>query len=116
QVFRKGGYQEANFSASGVTEKTTFYVGGSFSDQDGILIGNNFNRYSARVNLDHKASDLISIGANFSLARSENKRVANDNAFATPLQIVALTPIQPAYDPETGELNTNTIYYNSLIE
>ncbi|TXK45760.1 TonB-dependent receptor [Pontibacter qinzhouensis] len=116
QVFRKGGYQEANFSASGGTDKTTFYVGGSFSDQDGILIGNNFNRYSARVNLDHKANSLLSVGANFSLARSENRRVANDNAFASPLQIVALTPVQPVLDPETGELNTNTIYYNGLIE
>ncbi|MFT2008170.1 TonB-dependent receptor [Pontibacter sp. 13R65] len=116
QVFRKGGYQEASLSASGGTDKTTFYIGGSYSDQDGILIGNNFKRYSGRINLDHKASDLITVGANFNLARSENRRVANDNAFASPLQIVALTPIQPINDPETGELNTNTIYYNSLIE
>lgn len=116
QVFRTGTFQEANVSASGGNEKTTFYVGGSFSDQEGILINNAFQRISGRINLDHKASDRITVGANFSLARSENNRVSNDNAFSTPLQIVALAPIQPVIDPETGELNTNTIYYNGLIE
>ncbi|MCX2739895.1 SusC/RagA family TonB-linked outer membrane protein [Pontibacter anaerobius] len=116
EVFRNGSYQEVNVSASGGNEKTTFYVGGSYNDQEGILIGNAFERISGRINLDHKASDKITVGANFSLARSENNRVANDNAFATPLQIVALAPIQPILDPETGELNPNTIYYNGLIE
>jgi TonB-linked SusC/RagA family outer membrane protein len=116
QVFRKGSYREASLSASGGNEKTTFYVGGSYNQQEGILIGNAFERASGRINLDHKASDKITFGANFSLARSLNNRVANDNAFATPLQIVALPPIEPILDPETGELNTNTSYYNGLIE
>ena len=43
------------------------------------------------------------------------ERVENDNAYATPLQLVAQSPLTPVYDPETGELNTNTIYYNGLI-
>ncbi|MFD2514876.1 SusC/RagA family TonB-linked outer membrane protein [Pontibacter locisalis] len=116
QVFRSGSYREASASANGGNEKTTFYIGGSYSDQEGILIGNAFERISGRINLEHKASDKITVGANFSLARTENNRVANDNAFATPLQIVALAPIQPIIDPETGELNANTIYYNGLIE
>ncbi|MHA6248839.1 SusC/RagA family TonB-linked outer membrane protein [Pontibacter sp. CAU 1760] len=116
EVFRTGKYQEANVSASGGNDKTTFYVGGSFSDQEGILIKNAFKRYSGRVNIDHRATDKLTFGANFNLARTENRRVANDNAFATPLQIVALAPIQPVIDPATGRLNANTIYYNGLIE
>ncbi|WP_439881785.1 SusC/RagA family TonB-linked outer membrane protein [Pontibacter sp. MBLB2868] len=116
QVFSNGSYREANASASGGTDKTTFYVGGSYNDQEGILINNAFQRFSGRLSIDHKATDKVTVGANFSLARSENNRVANDNAFATPLQIVALAPIQPIIDPATGELNTNTIYYNGLIE
>ena len=53
--------------------------------------------------LDHTASDRFSFGANFNLVRTELGRVANDNAFATPLQLVALPPVQPKIDPATGE-------------
>ncbi|WP_207435841.1 SusC/RagA family TonB-linked outer membrane protein [Sabulibacter ruber] len=116
EVFRTGAYQQYDLTASGGTDKTRFYVGGSYTDQDGILKGNSFERMSARLNIDHNATDKLKLGANFSLARTVNNRVADDNAFATPLQIVALPPIQPIIDPETGEYNTNTAYYNGLIE
>ncbi|WP_210463949.1 SusC/RagA family TonB-linked outer membrane protein [Rufibacter roseolus] len=116
QVFRTAGYNQFDLTASGGTEKTRFYVGGSYTDQEGILLGNNFKRASARINIDHNATDKLTIGVNFSLARTVNDRVADDNAFATPLQIVALPPVQPIIDPETGEYNTNTAYYNGLIE
>ncbi len=36
--------------------------------------------------------------------RTEMDRVENDNSFATPLQLVAQSPLTPVYDPETGEL------------
>ena len=42
------------------------------------------------------------MGMNLSFSRSINGRVSNDNAFSTPLQIVALSPITPAIDPRTG--------------
>ncbi|RNI31025.1 SusC/RagA family TonB-linked outer membrane protein [Rufibacter latericius] len=116
QVFRTAGYQQYDLTASGGNEKTRFYVGGSFTDQEGILKGNNFERASGRINIDHTASDKLQLGVNFNLARSVNDRVADDNAFSTPLQIVALPPVQPIIDPETGEYNTNTTYYNGLIE
>lgn len=50
------------------------------------------------------------------LSRTQNGRVSNDNAFATPLQLVALPPVQPQFDPETGRLFTGTVYYNGLIQ
>lgn len=116
KAFQTGSVTEADIAASGGNEKTKFYFGGSYYDQEGILIGNAFNRLSGRLNLDHQASEKLSFSASFSLARSQNDRVANDNAFATPLQLVAMPAVQPVNDPETGELNTNTLYYNGLIE
>ncbi len=104
-------------SASGGSDKTSFYISGSYSDQDGILIGNNFQRTSGRINLDHQATDKLKFGMNLSLARTINDRVADDNAFATPLQLVALAPITPVRDLN-GQLydRPTTTYYNGLIE
>ena len=103
-------------SATGGNEKTRFFTSGSFSNQEGIYIKNAFKRISGRLNLDHSATDKLSLGLNLNLSRSINDRVANDNAFSTPGQMVALPPIQPVIDPTTNRLSTSGPYYNGLIE
>lgn len=127
-VFRQGTMNQFDLSTSGGNEKTKFFASASYSDQEGILIGNRFKRLSGRVNLDHQATEKLTIGVNFSLTRSLNFRLSDDNAFSTPMQIVALSPMTPAIDPRTGLIsgtlnpetglpNTNfPIYYNPLID
>jgi TonB-linked SusC/RagA family outer membrane protein len=121
QVFRKGSINQLDLNISGGTDKTKFYASGSYSKQDGILIKNSFERISSRLNLDHKATDKITIGINASVARTFNTRLSNDNAFSTPLQIIALAPMAPVIDPRTGDYSDTyngadvTQYYNPLM-
>lgn len=115
EAFQKGSLNRINVSASGGTGNTTFYTGVTYDDTKGILRGNSMNKLSARLNLDQKATEKLSFGVQMNIIRTEMERVENDNAYATPLQLVAQTPLTTVYDPETGELNTNTIYYNGLI-
>lgn len=127
QAFQEAPITQADLNISGGNDKTTFYIGGQVLDQKGILINNAFKRYSGRLNLDHKVRDWLNIGMNMSYARSTNNRVSNDNAFSTPLQLVALSPITPVIDPRTGLLSgeldlvtgkpntTYPVYYNSLL-
>lgn len=123
ESFQDASNTEFGIQVSGGTEKTRFFVSGGFSDQIGIIRGNEFNRMNARLNLDHTASDKFEVGMNLGLSRTENIRVSNDNAFSTPLQAIAQPPISPVYNPEfeNGELvgysdepNENTLYYNFL--
>jgi TonB-linked SusC/RagA family outer membrane protein len=115
-------FQDANvgaldLSASGGNDKTKYYVSGSYNSQDGILFGNNFDRISGRINLDQELSDRFKIGVNLSLARTNTRRVADDNEFYTPMQIVALAPITPVRDLNGVLYNTpTTTYYNPLLE
>jgi TonB-linked SusC/RagA family outer membrane protein len=115
EAFQKGVINRVNVSASGGTENTQYYAGVSNDNTRGILRGNNMNKMSARLNLDQKATEKLSFGVQMNIIRTFMDRVENDNAYATPLQLVAQAPVTPVYDPETGELNTNTIYYNGLI-
>ena len=127
QVFRKAPVSQYDLNASGGNDKTSFYVSGQYLNQNGILVGNRFQRLSTRLNLDHKINDRLSIGMNLSVARTQNNRLADDNQFSTPLQIVALSPITPVIDPRTGLLSglldnatglpnsTYPVYYNGLI-
>jgi TonB-linked SusC/RagA family outer membrane protein len=129
QVFRDdAGVNQIDISASGGSDKTKFFASLSRNDQKGILAGNNLERVSGRVNLDHQATEKFSMGINFSLSRTINDRLSDDNAFSTPMQIVALSPMTPVIDPRTGltsgalDLNSGIpngnfpIYYNPFLD
>ncbi|MDO9373970.1 MAG: SusC/RagA family TonB-linked outer membrane protein, partial [Ferruginibacter sp.] len=127
KAFQDAPMSQYDLNFSGGNDKTTFYMGGQFLDQTGIIVKNSLKRYSGRLNLDHKVRDWLTLGMNMSFARSINNRVSNDNAFSTPLQIVALSPITPFIDPRTGltsgsldnatgRPNTNfPVYYNPIL-
>lgn len=107
---------QINLSASGGDAKTRFFVSGFYNVQDAIVINNKFYRYGGRLNLEHNPSEKLSFGINVAIDRTQLNRVTNDNAFSTPGQLVAQPPITPLYDPETGELNSNTLYPNALFD
>ncbi|MEP6513724.1 MAG: SusC/RagA family TonB-linked outer membrane protein, partial [Parafilimonas sp.] len=107
---------QIDLSASGGNEKTRFFASGFYNVQNAIVIDNKFYRYVGRLNLEHNATDKLSLGINIAVDRSQLNRVTNDNAFSTPGQLVAQIPISPVYDPQTGELNNQTLYGNGLFD
>lgn len=127
EAFQRAPFQQYDLNASGGTEKTKFFISGQYSDQKGIIVGNAYQRANVRFNLDQQATDRLSFGLNTGLSRSRNERLPNDNAFSSPMQIVALAPITPLIDPRTNQLsgaldpntgNPNTtfpFYYNPLL-
>ena len=106
-----------DLSASGGTEKFQYFTSMGYSSQDGIMIGNHGDRFNAITNLDAQLSEKLSIGLTLNLSRSINNDIPDDNAFSTPLQIVAQAPITPPKDT-LGEYydQPTTLYYNPLIE
>ncbi len=115
-AFQDAGIKQVDISASGGTDKTRFYVSGQYTDQVGLLRGNEFEKYTGRINLDHEASDKLNFGLQFALSRSLNERLSTDNAFSTPLQAIAQSPVQSPFDPDgPGGINNNTLYYNFLL-
>lgn len=127
QVFRTAPVQNYNLTLNGGNDKTKFYISGTYNDQQGFLINNAMNQYAGRINLENKATDKLTVGFKLALSRTLNRRLSGDNAFSTPVQIVALSPITPTVDPRsgltsgtldpnTGNPNTNfPVYYNPII-
>jgi TonB-linked SusC/RagA family outer membrane protein len=123
---------EASLSARGGNESTTFYISGLYSKTDGILFRNSFDKISGRANVTHSFSDRFEVGSRLNLNRVVNQRVPNDNAFATPVQLIAQAPISPTHAPQTEGVPTNddgllteyrpsdelfnqTLYFNNLL-
>jgi TonB-linked SusC/RagA family outer membrane protein len=127
EAFQRAPFSQYDLNASGGNEKTRFFISGQYSDQKGIIVGNRYQRMNARFNIDHQATEKLTFGANLGATRSVNDRLPNDNAFSSPMQIVALSPLTPltdprtglisgALDPATGIYSTNfPFYYNPLL-
>src|SRR5690606_15311861 len=51
----------------------SYYLSVGHTNQEGMIRENSFERTNGRLNLDHKANDWISLGANISYANSINR-------------------------------------------
>ena len=76
---RRAIYQQYQVSTQGGNEKTQFYLSGSYRDEQGVQLNNEFGRYTAQFKFDHKATSQLSFGTNITLSRAKNKRVKGDN-------------------------------------
>ena len=122
KAFQKAPMQQMDLQLSGGNEKTKFFMSGQYLNQVGTLIGNKLDRISGRINVDHQANKWLSVGLMMSLARTNNQRLPDDNAFSNPLQAAALTPHTPFIDPNTGlpagappgDVNI-PLYYNPIL-
>lgn len=86
-VYRTGFSQSHNVSLSGGSQGTTFYFSAGYTDQEGILVRNDFTRKVARITIDHKANKVISLGGTMSysneLSKSPNSGSIPGSLFAT---------------------------------
>lgn len=99
EVLRKAPINNFELSATGGSDKTKFFMGGTYFDQQGVVINSGYKRLSARVNLDHQATEKFSIGTNLSLSRSVNRRSFNDNTYTGIItNALGASPLMPVYD------------------
>ncbi|SEL25926.1 SusC/RagA family TonB-linked outer membrane protein [Parapedobacter koreensis] len=111
----QGHVSDADLSISGGNENTTYFFSGAYNNTGGIVKGNAMDRINSRVNVTHRFNDRFSAGANLSFSRTNIDRIANDNAFVTPLQAIAQPALNAAY-LDDGEPNPNTLYANFLLQ
>lgn len=111
-VSRQGMVQEASLSATGGNEKTTFYIAGTYRDENGFILNNRFRRLSNKINIDHQATDKLKFGTSITLTHSINDRVRSGSGggfgWATELN-----PYLPVYKPDqkTYAMDWNPLWH-----
>ncbi|GAB3496410.1 TonB-dependent receptor [Spirosoma knui] len=68
-VFQKAPMKTLSLNVSGGNDKTQFSVSGSTFNQDGIIRGSDYNRYSLRTNINHAISRKLSVSLNNTLSK-----------------------------------------------
>ncbi|MBP6611193.1 MAG: SusC/RagA family TonB-linked outer membrane protein, partial [Paludibacter sp.] len=71
EVFRTGFQQNHNISASGGTEKTNYFFSIGYTNQEGITVGNDLERFSLRTNIDVQFTKWAKLNLNVSGSKQE---------------------------------------------
>ncbi len=86
--------QKYDLSLSGGNEKSTYYISAGYMKEDGIRRNNWFERYSLRMNSDHKLSDNLTIGQYLYINKTKNRPTGDGSSL--PYRSIPLMQIYDA--------------------
>lgn len=101
-IFRTAQTHKHSVSVSARTKNYNYYVGANFLQREGTIIGSDFQRFGARMNLDGKKNRL-KYGISFSPSYSKTNYVNSDAQYnADGVIAAALTtpPVHPVYNAD----------------
>ncbi len=106
-----------NAGISGGSEKGTYYMDFGYLNQDGIMVGSNFQRYSVKLSVDQAATSWLRVGANVSFNRTNQRTVPVNTStqFGGAVISALVTPeyipiYMPAGSPNPGVYGYSTFY------
>jgi TonB-linked SusC/RagA family outer membrane protein len=108
EIFKTGRTLDNNLSISGGSERTTFFLSGGLTAQDGVIIGpnNRYNRTSVRLKATHALSSRVNVGGNLSYIDTRGRFVQKGSNTSGLLLGALRTPPdfnnQPYLDPVSG--------------
>ena len=108
ELYRNGRLSVYDLSMSGADEKTSFYLSGAYTKQEGQIIQSSYERATGRLNLTHRPNKKLTIGANLSLAYQRTMGTIADGNFVNGPFSAGFTmrPNVPIYN-EDGTFRAN---------
>ena len=103
EAYRNATRQEYNLSINGGGNNSTFFASLGYLNADGIAVGSDYERYTARIKATYQATKWLNVGGNISFARSITNNGADtsdtEDSGANNIysQIIMMGPIYPVY-------------------
>lgn len=101
-IFRTALQHQHQVSAQGGTDKVKYYVSGNYMDQDGTIIGSEFKRYGARVNLDSQLKSWLKLGLSANYSNTDQRLLKADQEDGVITYALTTRPDIPIYDVNGG--------------
>jgi TonB-linked SusC/RagA family outer membrane protein len=108
EIFDTGHTFDNNLSMSGGNDRTSFYLSGGLTAQDGTVVGpnNRYNRASVRLKATHQVTSTLNVGGNFNYLDTRGRYVQKgSNTSGLLLGALRTTPAfnnQEFLDPTFG--------------
>ncbi|MEM6842214.1 MAG: TonB-dependent receptor [Bacteroidota bacterium] len=71
EIFQTGNIQNYQLGISGGADNLSYYLSGTYFDQEGIIINSGFRRYSITSNIEIQAAEKFKVGLNLFAQRSQ---------------------------------------------
>lgn len=115
EVFRQAFAQNHSLSFNGSTDASNYYVSLSLLDQEGIIVDNDMQRYTGRVNFSQRLlDDRLNLSVNLTAAHTDNNSGArSDNPGANTAGLIPdLLNANPTYPVNTPGTETLFVFPN----
>ena len=127
EVLRTGVSQIHELSINGGSEKTRFLISGNYTDQQGIVLNSDFQRYNLRANIDHQLSEKFQVSLSSTLGKTKQHALSTTqpvNYFSSPYSAgitnsltyaLFMPPVVPVYAADGG-YNYDNPYENAYFK
>jgi TonB-linked SusC/RagA family outer membrane protein len=95
ELMKPAAMMSHQLGVSGGKEKMQYYISGGYTNQDGIVRGSGFTRYSTRLNLDNQVKSWFHIGTNFTASRTQERITLNDDGDGVVTNAMLQSPDVP---------------------
>lgn len=109
-IFRTGHVQNYQASVMGSGKDVSYYVSGGYFDQDGIVIGSNFKKFTLRTNIDAHLTPRLKLGSSFAGSYSYGDFARAEGH----LQYRGLISAALASDPTIPVFDSNGLPYSEF--
>lgn len=98
EIFQNASMHNHQLNISGGNDNVKYSISAGYLSQEGIAIGSDFERFSARVNMDNKITKWLSTGLRASVAQTtQNNTIDSGNIIRTAIEQL---PDTPARNPD----------------
>ena len=97
-IFRTALQHQHQLSVSGGNETVQYYISGNYMDQQGTLIGSEFDRFGFRSNIDAQVKKWIKVGLNLSFTNTNDDLKLADSNQGIIYRAMTMLPDIPVYD------------------
>ncbi|MCI1190097.1 TonB-dependent receptor [Hymenobacter sp. DH14] len=100
-LFRRAAMQNYSLSATGGSDKARYALSGTYFQQDGVIVGTNFERFTLRANGDVQIGKMLKVGNSIALTHLSDRQVtSNSGEYGAVQQLLRIPPTVQAYRPD----------------
>ncbi|UXP32777.1 TonB-dependent receptor [Reichenbachiella agarivorans] len=114
EIYRQGIISNNQLSISGGSDNVTYYLSGTYFDQQGIIIGSDYKRYSLNANVNAQATDYLKVGMSTYGRRSTDVGVRTQESTGGSGQ-AGVVGAALRFNPDLGIYNADGSYTVSQV-
>ena len=114
RIYRTGFIHNHNLSMQHATDKTNFLISASYMQNESIIICTDWQKLTAKANIDHKFTDKLKIGADINYSRIIDDGVPTSGGDGTAVGTIMSALLSQPFDLRDEQ--TQTLFRRAGVE